>query len=150
MAGMLRTAACLILFVAVAAPADAIQLITEQEAALPNYELPMLVLRGSPTRRPKVVIVSPAPNAGLENSPLNLKIRFKVFGGAKIDTDSIVMTYKKTPLIDVTPRIMRFIHADGIDIPEAEVPIGIHNFVIQVRDNDGRIGGADFGFQVTK
>jgi hypothetical protein len=143
-------ALCLIGLSAWVTPAGAIQLVTQQEAALPPDRLPGLELRGSPTRRPRAVIVSPPPNAGVVKSPLNLKVRLQAYGGAKIDPDSIVVTYKKTPLIDVTQRIMPFISADGIEVPAAEVPPGIHEFRIMLKDKDGRIGGTDFNFQVGK
>jgi len=143
-------ALCLIGLFAFVTPADAIQLVTEQEAALPPDRLPGLALRGSPTRRPSVTVVSPPPNAGVVKSPLSLKVKLQAHGGAKIDPDSIVVTYKKTPLIDITQRIMPFISADGIDVPDAEVPPGIHEFRIELKDKDGRLGGTDFSFQVGK
>jgi hypothetical protein len=96
------------------------------------------------------VVVSPPPTAGVVRSPLSLKIRLRAFGGAKVDPDSIVVTYKKTPKIDITQRIMPFISADGIDVPDAEVPPGIHEFRIELKDNDGRLGATEFKFQVGK
>jgi hypothetical protein len=143
-------ALCLMVFLTLIAPAGAIQLVTEQEAALPPDHLPGLALRGSPSRRPSAVVVSPPPNAGQVTSPLSLKVKLQAFGGAKIDPDSVVVTYKKTPMIDITQRIMPFIKADGIEVPEAEVPPGRHEFRIELKDKDGRLGGTDFSFQVGK
>jgi hypothetical protein len=140
----------LIGLVAAATPAAAIQLVTEQEAALPPDRMPALELRGSPTRRPSAVIVSPPQSAGVVKSPVSLKIKLQAHGGAKIDPDSIVVTYKKTPAIDITQRIMPFITADGIDVPDAEVPPGTHEFRIELKDKDGHPGGTDFSFQVGK
>ena len=61
--------------------ADAIQLVTSEEAALPPDHLPpTLEVRGSPTRRPNVTIVSPAPNAGAVSSPLLLKLKLQASG----------------------------------------------------------------------
>jgi hypothetical protein len=71
---------------------------------LPPDTLPDLVFQGSPRRRPSVIVVSPPPNAGLVHSPLNLQLTFHAFGGATIDSDSIVVTYKKTPEIDISNR----------------------------------------------
>jgi len=143
-------ALCLAGLLAAATPAAAIQLVTEQEAALPPDRLPGLELRGSPTRRPSAVIVSPPPNAGVMKSPVSFKVKLQAHGGAKIDPDSIVVTYKKTPEIDITQRIMPFITADGIDVPDAEVPPGTHQFRIELKDNAGHLGAADFSFQVGK
>jgi hypothetical protein len=130
--------------------ADAFQLITLEEAALPAGPVPDFQLRGSPTRRPNVVVISPRPAAGLLHSPLDLKLQFHAFGGAAIDPNSVVVTYLKDPLIDMTQRIAPFITADGINISQAEVPSGRHQFWIELKDNDGRIGATEFSFQVAK
>jgi len=114
----------------------AFQLITEQEAAMPDDLLGMK--RGGPTQGPEVVFVSPASEAGLMKSPLNLKIRFKAHGEAKIDSESVLITYRKLPPIDITQRVAPFIQADGIEIATAELPPGAHRFRIDVRDTDGR------------
>jgi hypothetical protein len=108
--------------------AGAFQLITSEEAALPVRSVPLLELRGSPTRRPIVVVVSPPPGAGLIHSPLELKLEFRAFGGSKIDPDSVVVTYLKDPAIDITHRITPFISTSGIVITEADVPPGKHEF----------------------
>ena len=62
----------------------------------------------------------------------------------------MVVTYLKTPAIDITQRIMPFISAEGINILQAEVPPGKHQFWIELKDNDGRVGGTEFTFQVVK
>jgi hypothetical protein len=126
------------------------QLITPSEAALPPAMIVPLQLRGSPTRRPHIIIVSPPRNAGLVHSPLELKLRFRAFGGAQIDPDSVVLTYLKQPAIDLTQRIKPFIKASGVDITHADVPPGKHHFWIELKDKDGRIGGTDFSFDVAK
>ena len=141
---------CALILLALTARAHAIQLVTEQEAALPPDHMLALEVRGSPTRRPSVTIVSPPPHAGAVSSPLLLKVKLQSFGGAKIDTDSIVLTYRKTPLIDLTQRLRPYITADGIDLPDAELPAGVHQFRIELKDKDGRAGGAEFSFEVRK
>jgi hypothetical protein len=132
---------------AVAGDGYAIQLISREEAALPPGDMPELVLRGSPMRRPNVVVVSPA-GAGLVNTPLHLIVRFRAFGGARIDSESVIVTYKKRPAIDITQRIQPFISERGIDVPEAEVPPGNHRFRVQLKDDSGHVGAADFSFDV--
>lgn len=133
---------------ATVAQAGAFQLVTAQEAALPPDEALELVLRGSPTRRPAVVVISPAQNAGLVRSPVNLKVRFQAFGGAKINSESVVMTYMKKPAINLTQRVGSFVRSDGIEVPDAELPPGAHAFRIEVRDTDGRAGGSIVTIQV--
>jgi len=143
-------AACLIGLFVLVTPADAIELVTAQEAALPPNQTPLLVFQGSPLRRPSITIVSPPANGGVMTSPLALKVKLEAHGGAKIDPDSIVVTYRKTPLINITQRIMPFISADGIVVPDAEVPPGVHEFRIELKDSHGNSGAADFSFQVGK
>jgi hypothetical protein len=137
-------------FSAAAMPVEAFQLITPQEAALPDGTIPAVTLRGSPTRRPSVIVVWPSPDAGLVHSPLDLKLQFRAFGGAEIDPDSVVVTYLKVPAIDITQRIMPFITPGGVSISQAEVPPGRHQFWIELKDKDGRVGGTEFGFQIAK
>jgi hypothetical protein len=137
-------------FFLTAAPAQDFQLITAAEAALPAAPVPAIELRGSPTRGPQVVVVRPAPDGGMVHSPLELTLRFRAFGGAAINPDSVVLTYLKQPQIDITQRIMRFITANGIDIKQADVPPGLHQFWIELKDNDGRASGTEFSFQVAK
>jgi hypothetical protein len=142
--------AALTAMIATARPAAAFQLITAQEAALPPSKTAPLELRGSPTRRPNVTVVSPRPNAGLIHSPLELKLKFRAFGGAKINPESVVITYLKQPTIDITQRIAPYITAGGIDVSQADVPPGLHRFWIELKDDDGRVGGTEFSFQVAK
>lgn len=131
-----------------AAPARAFQLVTAEEAALPDSTTAAIKLRGGPTRRPNITVISPPVGAGLIRSPLDLKMQFHAFGGAEIDPNSVVVTYLKVPAIDITQRITPFITAQGIEIPKAEVPPGKHEFWIELKDKDGRMGGGAFSFQV--
>lgn len=139
---------CMAGLVAAGTPARAFDLVTPAEAALPAATLPTLELRGSPTRRPAVVVVSPPPTAGQIHSPMDLKLQFRAFGGAAIDPSSVVITYVKQPAIDMTQRLTPYITAQGIDIAQAQVPPGKHQFWIELKDTQGRVGGGPFTFQV--
>ena len=132
------------------APARGFQLVTNDEAALPIGAVPKLELRGSPTRRPTVTVVSPPPGAGLMHSPIDLKLHFQAFGGDQIDPESVIITYVKQPAIDITQRIARYIPPAGIDALQAEVPAGAHHFWIELKDRTGRVGAAEFSFQIAK
>jgi len=143
-------AAGLALACAAAHPAEPVQLITPAEAALPAGAVPSFEVRGSPTRSPSITVNSPHPGGGAVYSPLDFKLTFRAYGGAKIDPDSVVVTYVKEPDIDITARIKPFLTADGIDIAQAEVPPGLHTFWIELKDTDGRSTGREVDFQVTK
>jgi hypothetical protein len=143
-------AAGLALSCAAAHPAEPVQLITPAEAALPPGTAPSFEVRGSPTRLPNITVASPHPGGGAVYSPLDFKLTFRAFGGAKIDPDSVVVTYVKKPNIDITARIKPFITADGVEVAQAEVPPGQHQFWIEVKDTDGRTAGREVDFQVLK
>lgn len=143
-------AAGLALSCAAAYPATPVQLITPAEAALPSGTVPSFEVRGSPTRLPSITVNSPHPGGGAVYSPLDFEVTFRAYGGAKIDPDSVVVTYVKNPDIDITARIKPFLTAAGIAIPQAEVPPGSHQFWIEVKDSDGRSSGREVDFQVVK
>jgi CheY-like chemotaxis protein len=126
--------------------AGAVTLITESEAALPSDTT---AGRGI-SRGPRVTVVSPPPSGGLVRSPVNFRLHFETFGGAKINVESVVITYKKLPPIDLTQRVTAFITSEGIAMPVAEVPPGTHRIEVEVKDSDGRAGWADFTFRVGK
>jgi hypothetical protein len=129
-----------------AAPAGALQLITESEAALPSDRAhDRGILRG-----PTIVIVSPAPAAGTIRSPLSLRIRFEAHDGATIDVDTVLLTYMKKPAVDLTQRIRRFIAPTGINVEDAQVPPGTHTLRVNVSDSHGHISRTDFTFTVSK
>ena len=124
-----------------------LQLITKQEAALPAARVGHD--RGI-SRGPTIEFVSPSPEAGTLHSPIELKIKFVAHGGAKIDTESVLVTYMKQPMVDLTQRLKPFIAANGIDVEDAEVPRGTHWLRVNVSDNDGHTGEADFTFTVSR
>lgn len=142
---------CLVSEFARTMPAQAFELITAEEAALPPGTVPT-VRTGTraPMRRPGVVVVSPPAGAGLVHSPLQLKLLFRAYGGAEIEPDSVVITYLKEPAIDITQRIKPFITREGIDIAQAELPPGLHQFWIKLMDNNGLPGVAEVSFQIGK
>jgi hypothetical protein len=143
------TAACIAAVFFAVNPVAALELITPAEAALPPGTAPSFTERGSPTRLPSITILSPA-GVGAVYSPLDFKLRFSAFGGAAIDPDSVAVAYIKQPDIDITARIKSFITAEGIDITRAEMPPGLHQFWIELKDTDGRVSAREFEFQVVK
>jgi hypothetical protein len=118
-------------------------LITEQEASLP----PERVVVGSRgiTRGPRVELLQPGDTA---YSPMRFQVKFQSFGGARINTDSLRVIYLKTPEIDITSRVVRFAHAAGIDIPDAEAPAGEHYIRIELADSEGRTRSSVFALKI--
>jgi hypothetical protein len=131
----------------VSVPASAQVLITEAEAKLPAAPGAVPVDSRGITRGPRVEVVSPAKGKALP-SPLNLRIKFSPFGGAKIDPDSVKVTYMKAPVVDLTDRVKAFTQPTGIEVPAAQLPQGDHLIRIDVKDSDGRTATTSFLLKV--
>jgi hypothetical protein len=120
-------------------------LITQDEAKLPPPKGAFAVDRRGVTRGPKISLVG---DTAPLHSPIHLQLKFESFGGAKIDEDSVKVTYLRTPNVDLTARIKPFVQMTGIDVPDAELPVGDHMVRVDVKDSDGRPGSASFTLQV--
>jgi hypothetical protein len=125
--------------------ACATQLITEQEAKLPPPKGAVAVDRRGILRGPKVEFLSPGDAT---HSPLHLQLKFEAFGGARINPESVKMTFLRTPNVDLTPRIKPFVQPSGIDIADTEVPPGEYMVRVDVKDSDGRPGSISFILKV--
>jgi hypothetical protein len=128
--------------------AFAIVLITVQEAALPDALGAQQLERRGVTRGPKILVLSPAPDAGVVRSPVDLLLRFETYGGAAIDPLSVKVTYLKTPAINLTQRISTLVTSSGIEVHAAEVPPGTHHIRVEIRDDAGRVGSIVFPLMV--
>src|ERR1700681_2015567 len=115
-----RAAACCVIGLFGAGPLRAEILITTSEAKLPNNTL---VERGA-LPGPRVLLVSPRGAAGVLKSPFKLELTFESRGGVKIDLNSLTVSYKKMPPVDLTQRVKEFVRPAGIAMPAAEVPPG--------------------------
>jgi hypothetical protein len=130
----------------VATPASAAHvLITEEEAKLPPPKGAVATDRRGVTRGPKIKYVE--ENEPI-HSPMHLQLTFESFGGAKIDPDSVKVTYLRTPNVDLTTRIKSFVNATGIDILDVQLPAGDHMVRVDVKDSDGRLGSTSFVLRV--
>jgi hypothetical protein len=146
---MVRAGAIAGIGLAVAAgQARAVVLITEQEAALPDaVGARQLGMRGV-TRGPRVLVLSPAPDAGLVKSPMNLLLKFETHGGAVIDPLSVKVMYLKKPTINLTQRLGNLVTAGGVELNGAEAPSGTHYIRVEVKDDAGRVGSIVFPLMV--
>ena len=128
-------------------PAYASQvLITEEEAHLPPPKGAVATDRRGITRGPKVEFIA---NGDGGHSPMHLQLKFESYGGAKIDPDSVRVTYLRTPNVDLTNRIKPFVQPTGIDMPDVQLPTGEHMVRVDIKDSDGRIGTTSFILKVT-
>lgn len=135
--------------IAVAAPLTPAEagpvLITEAEAKLPPPKGAFAVATRGITRGPKIEYLA---DTGATKSPIRLRVKFESFGGAKIDPDSLKVTYLKSPSVDLTDRIKPFIQPTGIDMPDATLPPGDHSLRVDVKDSDGRVATSSFVLKV--
>jgi hypothetical protein len=121
-------------------------LITQAEANLPPPRGAVVADRRGITRAPKIEYAA----SGAEvHSPMHFQLKFESFGGARIDPDSVKITYLRTPNVDLTARVKSFVQATGIDIPDVELPVGDHMLRVDVKDSDGRAGSTSFVLKVT-
>lgn len=136
-----------LLFVLLALPALALDLITVDEARRPDdfYD----DLRASPFPAPEIRV------HGLYEkmtSPLDLVIEIRPYGGASINVNSLQLTYQKTPKENLLPRVRNFVEMRGqtlvIPLQNAVVPLGLHQIVIFVEDSRGRAAEKPLTFQI--
>jgi hypothetical protein len=120
-------------------------LITEEEAKLPPPKGAVAADRRGVTRGPKIDFI---PDHEPLHSPMHLQMKFESFGGAKIDPDSVKITYLRTPNVDLTPRVKSFVRASGIDMPDVQLPAGDHMLRVDIKDSDGRVGSTSFVLKV--
>jgi hypothetical protein len=119
-------------------------LISAEEAKLPPPKGAVAVATRGITRGPKIAYVG----SDAAQSPMRLQLKFETFGGSKIDTDSLKVTYMKTPAVDLTPRLKPFVQPTGIDMPGAELPAGDHLIRVDVKDSDGRAASTSFTIKI--
>jgi len=121
---------------AVAAP-----LITAEEAALPPQKGAVPNSARGITRGPKIQV--PEATAALP-SPMRFQVKFQTFGGSNIGLDALKVSYLKSPVVDLTPRIKPFVQATGIDMPDAQLPPCEHLVRVDVKDSEGRTASTSF------
>ena len=120
-------------------------LITEEEAKLPPPRGAIATDRRGITRGPKIELVADSEPV---HSPMHLQVKFESYGGAKIDPDSVKVTYMRSPNVDLTGRVKAYVRPTGIDIPDVQLPAGDHMVRVDIKDSDGRIGSTSFVLKV--
>jgi hypothetical protein len=114
-------------------------LIWPDEAALPPAPSPSNTR--ALTRKPEVILISPVVSV---NSPFELRLKFRAHGGSRIEPKSFRLIYLKSPNIDLTERVGRYVTAQGLEMIDAEAPAGQHPMKATISDSDNREGSAVF------
>jgi hypothetical protein len=116
----------------------AFDLITPGEAARPDdrYEEGD---RPGPLLGPRVQVHGDLKTT----SPFEVTIQLTPRGGATINVDSLQVSYRKKPPVNLLPRMRPFITQDGrmlvIRLRDARVPVGRHQILLRVEDSLGQL-----------
>ena len=129
--------AMIVLCVSSVGPAVAFELITKQEAARPNQPFKPGQHRAGPVPEPEIVVRGDL----VKTSPFDLVIELRPGAArARINLDSLQITYLKSPSVELRPRIQRFVDSSNrtvvIRIVGAEAPAGVHQILIQIEDTN--------------
>lgn len=136
---LVRTLAAAVFLIGTStAHAQALQLISADEAKLPAAATKAATR--AITRGPGIKLASPESVSG----QFPLKIAFEPRGDSKIDVASVKVEYLKGSGVDLTDRLKAGIKPGGIEIPTAAAPSGEHPIRVTVRDSEGRVGSTEF------
>jgi hypothetical protein len=138
----IRVLAVVLCLFSSAAGAQALQLITADEAKLPSGAAKPP--SRSITRGPGVKLVSPESVSG----QFPFKVAFEPRGESKIDLATVKVEYLRGPGVDLTERLKPATKPAGIEVPAAAAPAGEHPIRVTVRDSEGRLGTAEFKLTV--
>lgn len=127
--------------------AEPVRLITPEEARLPSAD-PSAAQERNLTRGPGIDAVAPPP-IGVSGT-FRLAVRFKPRNSVAIDPESVRVTYRRQPEIDLTARLRPFVTATGIEAPAVIVPPGKHVIVIEATDKEGRFGRSQMTLTVAE
>jgi len=78
---------------------------------------------------------------------MHLQVMFESFGGAKIDLDSVKVTYLE-PQCRFDAAHKTICAERRHRYPDVELPLGEHMVRIDLKDSDGRIGSTSFVLKV--
>ena len=129
---------CLTVALSVCSAAEAVVLLTKEEAAMQDapggvYEVGRPLNSG-----PKIMIVVPETNHEYK-SPLAIEVQFIPREGSEVDLSKFKVECLKFFNIDITDRVKRYTTKQGVKVDRAELPAGIHKLRITIGDTGGGI-----------
>lgn len=126
-------------------------LITKQEAALADAQEDSKtsgkLLEEEVGRGPFIVLNSPK-NGGRYPKPIKIDILFIPRDDTTINLSTLKVIYVKIFDIDITARLKKHTTDKGIQIPEAELPVGKHKLKILLADTKGHMSTQTLAFVV--
>jgi hypothetical protein len=112
-------------------------LILPTEAELADLPLDKLLSFRSQQQGPRILVNSPQPGESYV-PPVPIDIRFEPRDQAKVDLASLKVVYVKLFKIDITERISPYVKEDGIQVAQADLPVGNHKLILSIADENGR------------
>ena len=87
---------------------------------------------------PKIIVDKPTQNTGGGvHAPFTIKIRFVPSSGNKINLNSLEVDVRKVIKISLVSRLKPYLTAEGITVPDAQIPSGTYNIHIALADDHG-------------
>ena len=119
----------------------------ERDAVAPRFRgavMPTIEMPGAP-----IIEVDQPDQTTAIRTPVNIRLRFRPKGGAKIDLSSFRASYGWLG-VDITARIIEHaqINSSGLVADNAEIPSGHHKVTLEIADNMHRVGSRVFEFTV--
>jgi len=109
-------------------------LITQEEAERPsNKQVIVAVSEG-----PEIVILRPNTEKD-HTGPMIIEVVFKPSSdGCEPDMSTFKLEYIKFLTIDITNRVLEFIHGNILKTEEIDIPKGKHTLSLSLKDKDGK------------
>ena len=99
---------------------------------------------------PQIQVLAPSVDAGAVVPPLRIELAFKPAPGTRVVPSSF-RAYYGVLKIDLTERLSKYatISESGVVVDRAQVPEGVHRFVLSVRDDQGNLGEQELRVRVS-
>ncbi|MCM0083508.1 hypothetical protein L4X63_18130 [Geomonas sp. Red32] len=123
-----------------------VQLLTVQEAALPDSRVYGMAER-LPSDGPEIWVSDLEVPAAAPTFPL--VVRFAEKGDVPVDAATVRLECLKSNPIDLTPRIRPYAGKQGISLQSVSLPPGLYRFRVAVGDVKGRFSEKEFTVKVS-
>ncbi len=121
--------------------AEPLFLVTQEEMQESNKAPPRFTPKTAPEKDAPVIEVVTPVIAGAISSPTPIKMVFQANAPSNVKPDTFKVLYG-TFEIDITKRITgkTQVTEQGLQVAQAELPIGKHKLLLFIEDTNGRIG----------
>lgn len=135
--------------VAVSDEKGPVELITVAEAAARDIDPSSLYIDVGREEDggPVIEVISPQRGTPLK-PPVPITVKFIKREGKEIDLSTFKVEYLKFITLDITPRVRDYVTKEGIKVPEAKLPSGIHTIRLSIGDVTGIVTKQMLTFEV--